>query len=427
MDDRKTHPKVSSGLTLQWSIYGFPFFLSFSSQLCRKTSSSLSGFVCPHSPPTRDSPVAHTMVAFKYAVITTGLSACAGAVASGLCFSSCLTALLIAADHYRVVVHKRPIAKGCDVRGSASVIADMPRTTEFDTPSPTSFGTANHLQRPLARSIYWSTNTASGSKLSSRAFVMPPHANLVASATALAASTISLVIDLVHSALSLALELGGSAISSAATWALSHSSSISAVNKSDESHADASATTTLLGSAVAYAMSIVGPTFVGAKIAALASTTSQLHSARSTALALHTSALSSANAILDSALSSASALKGTAVATATNLDEAALSSAAAILSSALSAAAVLIPSTLASPTSAAFVLEKSPQAREAAMQSVAHSSGTSLLAWAVNSLVRPVLADVASVISWIRGELLADSVPAPTPTRTVVASHPVPT
>ena len=303
----------------------------------------------------------------------------------------------------------------------------MPRTTEFDTPSPTSFGSANHLQRPLARSIYWSTNTASGSKLSSRAFVMPPHANLVASATALAASTISLVIDLVHSALSLALELGGSAISSAATWALSHSSSISAVNKSDESHADASATTTLLGSAVAYAMSIVGPTFVGAKIAALASTTSQLHSARSTALALHTSALSSANAILDSALSSASALKGTAVATATNLDEAALSSAAAILSSALSAAAVLIPSTLASPTSAAFVLEKSPQAREAAMQSVAHSSGTSLLAWAVNSLVRPVLADVASVISWIRGELLADSVPAPTPTRTVVASHPVPT
>ena len=67
-----------------------------------------------------------------------------------------------------------------------------------------------------------------------------------------------------------------------------------------------------------------------------------------------------------------------------------------------------------------------PHARADAVQSAPRSSALSLLSWVVRSAIRPVLADVAAVINWIRGELPADPAPAPTPTRTVVASQPVP-
>ncbi|PIL29441.1 hypothetical protein GSI_08383 [Ganoderma sinense ZZ0214-1] len=335
----------------------------------------------------------------------------------------------------------------------------MPKTsiTKFEPPSATSLPPAsNLLQRPLTRSIYWSAGTTSGPKLSSRAFVMPRHANIVASATALAASGISLVVDLVDAALCLALDLGSSALSSASTWAFSSSSSVCAVEKPAvpspnvnglavpgvhavtnalDNRTVASATT-LLESTMAYAMSIMASTVAYARVAALASATtseSQVDAARSTAVALHISALSS----LVSALSSASTLTSSALATATTLDDATLSlnSAAAILSSALSAAAALVPSASATSPGTAPVapveVDKAPQAPVASIQSTisASTSAASLLTWAVASastFVNPLLAEVTSAIGWIRRRSLAALVPAPSSTRTLIPSDPVP-
>ena len=409
------------------------------------------------------------MVAIKYAVITTGLSACAGAVVSGLYFLLHLMYRVEAADPRcaHTVVHKRPNAKAWGPRASASAIADISRLTKFGTPSAAPPETPNNiLQRPLGRGIYWSASTASGSKLSARAFVMPPNANVVASATALAVPAISLAIDLVNSALSLALALGSSVLSSSTPGAPSSSSSISPAAKSVVSppnnlvtastpastpasasaivtaleRPSAASDITLLGSAMGYAMGIMGSALACAnslEAVAFACATSHANSARSCAVALRASALSSANAIVDSALTSVSALKSSALATATaaTLDEATLSSATAIPSSALSAATVLIASAPSAPPPP----ESQRPVRTCACvcatptRSAPHTPATSFsvlvqVAASVDAFVGAAIARFNSAIRlWARGGELATPVAAPTPTRTVYLSKPVPT
>ena len=90
-------------------------------------------------------------------------------------------------------------------------------------------------------------------------------------------------------------------------------------------------------------------------------------------------------------------------------------------------------SAAATATSATFVFEKAPllghghaHARVASIEGAAHPSLLTSAVASVNHFVGPVLADVSAAIGWMRRRERATPVIAPTPTRAVVASHPVP-